>query len=84
MSGSIAIVFVEAPGVRVVGMLGAVMPLAEAARGVAGCTEDVRDGGFVQVQARVGAQTEQTKNLSNRAPSLAKESMFGVCRFLLP
>ena len=38
----------------------------------------------VSHSARVGEQTGQTKNRSNKAPSRASESMFGVLRFVLP
>ena len=72
VAGAKAVVFVEPAGVGVIRVLGAVMPFAEGARGVAGRFERVANGLLVQVEslaaggdavdaaARVGEQTGQT------------------------
>ena len=50
VAGGEAVVLVEAAAVRMVGLLRAVVPFAEGARGVAGGLEDLRDRLLVEIQ----------------------------------
>lgn len=50
VAGAESVEFLEAAGVRMIGILHAVVPLAKSSRGIAGRLEYVTNGRFIQVQ----------------------------------
>ena len=60
VAGGEAVVFVEAAGVGMVGLLDAVVPLAEGAGGVAGGFERLGDGLLVEVSRSPPVETPRT------------------------